>query len=257
MEIKDLSWNENLTKRFNNPLLPRSIRGLIVGKSGCGKTTLLLNLLLRSGWLDYNNLCVFGKSLFQPEYRILRTAFEEKLPKEYILRLFNMRDEIQNSNLPPALVVKELAKTVDKDLNLTCNFFESSTDVPDPRDLDGGNKNLMIFDDLLLEIQNKTECYYVRDRHSNVDCFYLSQNYFKLPRQTIRENANFICLFPQDLKILNHIYNDHVGDDMSKEEFRNFCKKCWEKPYGFTVIDLTSKKDSGKYRSGFDNFFIS
>ena len=30
--------------------------------------------------------------------------------------------------------------------------------------------------------------------------FYLSQNYFKLPRQTIRENANFICLFPQDLK---------------------------------------------------------
>ena len=42
MEITDLSWNENLSKRFNNPLLPRSIRGLIVGKSGCGKTTLLL-----------------------------------------------------------------------------------------------------------------------------------------------------------------------------------------------------------------------
>ena len=46
MEITNLSWNENLSKRFNNPLLPRSIRGLIVGKSGCGKTTLLLNLLL-------------------------------------------------------------------------------------------------------------------------------------------------------------------------------------------------------------------
>ena len=54
MEITDLSWNENLSKRFNNPLLPRSIRGLIVGKSGCGKTTLLLNLLLKPGWLDYD-----------------------------------------------------------------------------------------------------------------------------------------------------------------------------------------------------------
>ena len=43
---------------------------------------------------------------------------------------------------------------------------------------------------------------------------------------------------------------------MRKEEFRNFCKKCWEKPHGFAVTDLTSKKDSGKYRSGFDNFFI-
>ena len=115
----------------------------------------------------------------------------------------------------------------------------------------------MIFDDLLLEKQNKCESYYIRGRHSNVDCFYLSQNYFKLPRQTIRENANFICLFPQDLKNINHIYNDHVGDDMEKEEFRKFCKKCWEKPHGFAVIDLTSKKDSGKYRSGFDNFFIS
>ena len=257
MEIKDLSWNENMNKRFNNPLLPRSIRGLIIGKPGCGKTTLLLNLLLRPDWLDYNNLFVFGKSLFQPEYKILRSAFEENLPKEYILRLFNMRDEIQKSQISPTLVVKEWAKTIDIEPNLKCNFFESSTDVPDPRDLDGGNKNLMIFDDLLLEKQNKTECYYVRGRHSNVDCFYLSQNYFKLPRQTIRENANFICLFPQDLKNLNHIYNDHVGDDMSKEEFRKFCKKCWEKPYGFTVIDLTSKKDSGKYRSGFDNFFIS
>ena len=52
MEIKDLSWDEVISKRFNHPLLPRSIRGIIVGKSGCGKTTLLLNLLLRPGWLD-------------------------------------------------------------------------------------------------------------------------------------------------------------------------------------------------------------
>ena len=33
MEITDLSWNEVISKRFNHPLLPRSIRGIIVGKS--------------------------------------------------------------------------------------------------------------------------------------------------------------------------------------------------------------------------------
>ena len=256
MEIKDLSWNETTTKRFNNPLLPRSIRGLIIGKSGCGKTTLLLNLLLRPGWLDYDNLCVFGKSLFQPEYKILKKAFEENLPKNYILGLFNMRDAVQESELPLSIVVKEWAKTIEDKSESKCKFFETASDVPDPRELNPVDKNLMIFDDLLLGKQNKCEDYYVRGRHSNVDCFYLSQNYFRLPRHSIRENANFICFFRQGLKNVNHIYQDHVGDDMTIEDFRDFLRECWLKPFGFAVIDLSSKKDEGKYRHGFVNFFI-
>ena len=66
-------------------------------------------------------------------------------------------------------------------------------------------------------------------------------------------------LFVFSLKIkknINHIYGDHVGDDMEKDELRKFCYKCWAKPFGFTVIDLASKKNEGKYRQGFDNFFI-
>ena len=81
-----------------------------------------------------------------------------------------------------------------------------------------------------------------------MDCFYLSQNYFKLPRQTIREIANFIALFPQNLKTINHIYSDHVGEDISKEEFKKCCLKYWEKPHGFAVIDLTSKNKCGKVK---------
>jgi len=75
MEIKNISWDENTTNKNNNPLLPRSLRGLIVGKSGCGITTLLLNFLLQPGWLGYSKLSVFGRSLFQPEYKILRKGF--------------------------------------------------------------------------------------------------------------------------------------------------------------------------------------
>ena len=104
------------------------------------------------------------------------------------------------------------------------NFYQSAEDVPDPRELSSEKKNLMVFDDLLLEKQNTCESYYVRGRHSNVYCFHLAQNYFKLPRQTIRENANLICLFPSDLKNLNHIFDDRVASDMTKEEFRKLCK---------------------------------
>ena len=114
MEIKDLSWNESINKRLNTPLLLQSIRGLIVGKSGCGKMTLLLNLLLRPGWLDHDNHYVFGKSLSQPEYQILKKALEEKLPKKAVIRLFNNQQEIQKLNVSPSALIEEMAKNLNK-----------------------------------------------------------------------------------------------------------------------------------------------
>ena len=52
-------------RRENNPLRPQSLRGLVIGNSGCGNTTLIFNLLLQLDWLDYNHVYVFGKSLRQ------------------------------------------------------------------------------------------------------------------------------------------------------------------------------------------------
>ena len=170
--------------------------------------------------------------MFQPEYHILKKAFEEKLPKEVIIRLFENQNEITDLGVSPISVVEEMAKNNTGKSDVECKFYESADDVLDPKELISGKKNLMVFDDLLLEKQNTCESYYVRGRHSNVDCFYLAQNYLKLPRQITRENANFICLFPQDLKNLNHIFDDHVGSDMTKEEFEQLCKTAWENSTG-------------------------
>ena len=83
MDVKGLALIETLSKRFNNSLFPRCIRGLIVGKSASGKTILLLNFLLRPRWLDYNSLYVFGISLFQLNIvfskRLSRNNFQRKL----------------------------------------------------------------------------------------------------------------------------------------------------------------------------------
>ena len=149
-----------------------------------------------------------------------------------------------------------MAKEFRDKSDVVCNFYKSPEDFPDPRELNSEKKNLMVFDDLLFEKQNTCESYFVRGRHSNVDCFYLAQNYFKLPRQTIREDAIFIYLFSQDLMNLNHIFDDHVGSNMTKELFSQLCETAWEKQHGFVIIDLRRKTHSGKYGSELGEFYI-
>ena len=102
--------------------------------------------------------------------------------------------------ISPISIVEEMVKEIRDKSDVESNFHQSAEDVPDPRELSSEKKNIMVFDDLLLEKQKTCKSCYVRERHSNVDCFYLAQNYFKLTRQTIRKNANFICLLPQKLK---------------------------------------------------------
>ena len=142
----------------------------------------------------------------------MKKGFEEQLPKRVIMNLFENQNEIQQEQISPSVLIKELAKDRHSRSKepIECSFYESADDVPDPKELPPEQKNLMIFDDLLLQKQNKCEAYYVRGKHSNCDCLHLGQNYFKLPCQTIRENANFFCLFPQDQKNIDHMFNDHV-----------------------------------------------
>ena len=66
--------------------------------------------------------------------------------------------------MPPLAVIQEFAKTIKNKSNVKCNFFETASVMPDPRELDPEDRNLMIFDDLLLERQNKYECYYIHGR---------------------------------------------------------------------------------------------
>ena len=82
MEVKNLASNENLSKSCNHPLPSKGIKGLIIGKYGCDKTTLLINFLLRPGWLDYNNINIVDKSLFQPEYHILKKFLKKSNQKK-------------------------------------------------------------------------------------------------------------------------------------------------------------------------------
>ena len=85
--------------------------------------------------------------------------------------MFENQNEITDLGVSPISVVEEMAKNIRDKPDVECKFYESADDVPDPSELSSGKNNLMVFDDLLLEKQNSCESYYVRGRHSKVECF--------------------------------------------------------------------------------------
>ena len=143
MEVTDVSL-KNKNKRNNSPLLPSNLRGLIVGKSNSGKSVLLFNLLLKNGWLDYNNLLVFGNSLHQPEYELIKKGYENKLRKDELLHIFQNKD--------PLKAIENYNGT--RNGKITAEFFDNCDLIPDPKTLDTNLKNLLILDDCYLGRQS-------------------------------------------------------------------------------------------------------
>ena len=62
-----------------------------------------------------------------------------------------IENEITDLGISPILIVEEMAKDIRDKSDVVCNFYQSAEDVPDPRELSSEKKNLMVFDDLLLE----------------------------------------------------------------------------------------------------------
>ena len=89
-------WVSKKSKKHSD-VFPESFRCLVIGQSGSGKTALLNRMLLQEDMLDYNKLFVFGRSLHQPEYQILKAGFDHKLPKSYITDIL-MHNSIINEH---------------------------------------------------------------------------------------------------------------------------------------------------------------
>lgn len=214
VENHDVSRNE--LKR-HGPLFPDSVRAIIAGASGSGKTNSLISIIEDSNGLKFKNIYIFSKSLHQPKYQYLKNVLEP-------LRGLGYYAYGKNDDVIPVAEAKPYS--------------------------------LMIFDDVITEKSTSMRDYFCMGRHNKIDSFYLCQTYSKIPKQLIRDNANFIILFKQDLLNLKHVYNDHVGSDMSFDKFKSICGECWKEPYGFITLDLESNINEGRYRKGFDCYIV-
>lgn len=216
MSIKVINFEEEpASKRFVE-MFPNIMRCGIFGPSGCGKTNVLMTILLHHEPVASVYLCS-------------RTSFQAKYVKlEELINSYS--EKKKNCNV-------QFTKCTPDDLVLPEEVVENCK---------------VIFDDVLTEGQDKIANYFLRGRHRNISCFYLAQSYTKISKKSgIRENFNYIILFKQDNVNLRQIYVEYVSD-LSFEEFKLLCNKCWKLPYGFIVIDV----EAGNYKQKFDHVII-
>jgi hypothetical protein len=216
IEVINFDNCSKVVRRRHVEMFPDILRCGIFGPSGVGKSNLLLTMLVHIR--PFKNVYLCSKTDYQEKYQTLKEL-------------------VQTHNKS-----KKTKKTM-------INFHNLQVDtLPEPEEIEPGS--VIIFDDVLTEKQDKIANFYLRGRHREISCFYLSQTYTKIPKKSgIRENFNYMILFRQDLVNLRQIFSEYVTD-LTFEKFRSICNDCWREPYSFLVIDVDNEKC--KYKKRFD-----
>ena len=201
MEIPnyDVDIKNKKFKQLHAFLPNDTFRMLICGNSGSGKTNLLFHMLI-APLLHYDEIYLYAKNLEQEKYQNLMNK------------------------------MNEVSKAVDYDIMTVRN-----DEIIPINDLDYEDKQkIVIFDDYVCEKnQRQIVDYVIQGRHKNCSVIYLSQSFYKTPRD-IRLNCYCIYEFPSSRE--RNMISSELGVD--KEKF----KKATKKPFSFLYVAKPRKK---------------
>ena len=191
--------NKKFKQRYS--FMPNdTFRMLICGNSGSGKTNLLLHMLL--SLLCYDEIFLYAKNLDQEKYQILMNE------------------------------MNKISKELDYDI-----MTVSNDKIIPIKDLDyEDNQKLVIFDDYVCE-KNQREIvdYFIQGRHKNCSVIYLSQSFYKTPKD-IRLNCSHYCIYEFPSSRERNMISSELGVD--KEKF----KKATKEQYDFLYVDKPRKE---------------
>ena len=197
MEIPNYDKKEttNNFKQLYEYMPDRCFRMSICGKSGCGKTNTVLHMLIKT-LIYYDKIYLYLKNLEQ----------------EKNTHLSEILERIAEVNKMP------IGET----------FYSSNDEIIPKSEMEDRNQKLVIFENSQNDIIN----YFIQGRHKNCCVIYLSQLYYKTPKD-IRINCSHYIIFENPTKRENEaICNEHGLDkEAYKRSFKN------ETDFDFLYID--------------------
>ena len=188
---------------------------LIIEGSGSGKTNALLNLINNQPDIDKIYLCA-------------------KDPHEAKCQF----------------LINERKNTKLKHFNDPKTSIEYSNDMQDVyKDIDQYNagkerKILIVFDDMIADMINNKKLnsviteLIIRDRKLNISLVFITQSYFKVPKDVRLNTSHFFIAKIPNKRELQQIAINH-SSDINTKDFANIYRKCTAEPYSFLVNDTT------------------
>ena len=194
-------------------------RVLITGPSCSGKSVFLTNIILNI-INEYDKIYICSPSLHQDLYQRLIKCFSNYIPIHIISNILNEEDL--------DILIEEIVNNKDfEKSDIKIETFNNIEELKYPQEYK--NNSIIILDDLNeKEINNdKIQAMFKRGRHNNLSIFIISQDYYELPKKTIRANGNIFHIFkPNNFLDVRNLYQDKASMDMTLNEFKLLSNIC-------------------------------
>ena len=208
LNLDNIVSNKNENKDNNWPF-----RMLIIGPSGSGQTNTLFHLLSNLHPID--KIYLYSKDLSEPKYEFL----------------INKREQagIKNLNNLHAFIEYDMDDVLD-DIN---NYNKN-------RD----KKVLIVFDDVVADIMSSKNFkaiikdLFIRCRKLNISIIFITQSYFRNPKDARLNSMHYIIMKIQSEKELQNIAQENSGD-INFKDFLKIYKDYTSKPYSCMIINIT------------------
>jgi hypothetical protein len=222
----DLSSYKNTSELQNGRLaFEHPMRVGILGRSGTGKTSMLLGMLMGDNdetRIRFTRLYLIARDLTEPCYEMLRDKM-------------TMIEGFINSQLEETGQIGDVRVYFEYDHP---NKFSVN-------ELDSKERNLVVFDDCVIMLEDKKSRMqmqetFMRGRKKNASLVFISQNPFHQHLKFIRNQCQHFYLFDTGSSMNVNRLADEIGLD--KQELQYKTRDAFRVKYGFVSISCDSKR---------------